>query len=409
MPRRLALIPVLVLVVGGCTQGATTATSEVPTVSSSTQFAVADDVGDLPGRLAILDEDGSISVIDPDGSNRIEITDGSDGSVAYFQPIWSPDSGSVAWGQIGSDGFSVGIGDVGGGDARFIPMSDLPFYLYWSPDSESVGALRNGAGGTIEFELVDVSEGTTTVRGQGAPFYFSWSPEGDELVAHIESRRFETVSQGEDSKDLGPTDPGYLAPFWTEAGIFHLVSDELVVETDQSGTTPLLSVPGPVAFVVNEQGTRVAVQSIGEDGSVTVGLQGIPEIALNSVVVFEVATGEVETVSGSPAVGFYWSGDGESLLAFLPTGSSGEVTPLVWRSGSGTLELAPFTPAGSYFRDVLPFFPQYAQSLSYWSPDGSAFAYTGEVDGQRGVWVQRLNSTGPKLVSDGSWVVWSSG
>ena len=61
--------------------------------------------------------------------------------------------------------------------------------------------------------------------------------------------------------------------------------------------------------------------------------------------------------------------------------------------------------AGAYLR----FFEQYAQSMSLWSPDGSAFAYPGtNEDGEEGIWIQSARpDRAPVLVADGDFVAWS--
>jgi hypothetical protein len=53
---------------------------------------------------------------------------------------------------------------------------------------------------------------------------------------------------------------------------------------------------------------------------------------------------------------------------------------------------------------------QYAQSMSLWSPDGSAFAYPGiSEDGQEGIWIQSARpDRAPVLVADGDFVACSS-
>ena len=66
-------------------------------------------------------------------------------------------------------------------------------------------------------------------------------------------------------------------------------------------------------------------------------------------------------------------------------------------------------PAPGLLRDLVPFFDQYAQSMTLWSPDGSAFAFPGVVDGEDGIWVQELAGADPRRIAGGSWVAWSSG
>jgi hypothetical protein len=66
-----------------------------------------------------------------------------------------------------------------------------------------------------------------------------------------------------------------------------------------------------------------------------------------------------------------------------------------------------FVPPEPVARDLLPFFPQYAQSMSFWSHDSAAFAYPDVVDGTSSIWVQQLDQATPQRVSDGTWVSWS--
>ena len=68
------------------------------------------------------------------------------------------------------------------------------------------------------------------------------------------------------------------------------------------------------------------------------------------------------------------------------------------------MDYAEFRPSIVLVREMFPFFPQYAQSLNYWSPDSTAFAYASD----EGVFVQHLGEPDAVKVSDGTWVAWSN-
>ena len=83
------------------------------------------------------------------------------------------------------------------------------------------------------------------------------------------------------------------------------------------------------------------------------------------------------------------------------------LVPVVWRADSEDLVYDAYLPPARMLEDTFPFFPQYAQSLRFWAPDSSAFAYAGAVGDERGIWVQELDSEDPTKVSEGVWVDWS--
>lgn len=361
-------------------------------------------------RLVVLDRSGNIVTIDPDGSNSSQVTDDG-GAAQYFQPIWSPVTDRLVWGEASQAGFGVGSSAGDGTDHRTVATSSLPFYLNWAPDGSQVGILYGGVQGVV-FEVVDMVNFTSTPVGAGSPFYFSWNPDSTEIAVHVGATNFGTVELGEALIDLGTTAAIYQAPHWTPAGIFHFAQEGLVL-VDPGGEEQLLAtLPGePVFFVANPQGTKIAVESFTADeegdGS-TVALSATAEIEANSVSVLDVATGEVDIASESTSVGYFWCPDGESLLLLQLTGETGEVDVSVWKDGEISL-LTTMTPPISFFRDVLQFFNQYAQSLRLWSPDSSAVALPGTIGDESGVWVIATDGSEPTRVFDGEWVAWSYG
>jgi Tol biopolymer transport system component len=132
--------------------------------------------------------------------------------------------------------------------------------------------------------------------------------------------------------------------------------------------------------------------------------QPTPALPSNQLVVAE-SDGTITVVSDSPALAFFWSPTGERLLV-LDLVDSGEARWQVWSDGE-LEEVVRFELEPSFARDLLPFFDQYAQSMSLWSPDGSAFAFPGSIDGEAGIWVQKLGEE-PTRVSAGTWVAWSN-
>lgn len=402
MGKRIIWATACLLVVATCTNGGSeqSTTTESPQATPDTATASSG-----PGRLAIIDGTGDIIVMDSDGSNREAITESEGDPSIFTQPIWSPDGSTLAWGQATGTGFGVGFSEPGSREITALTTPNLPFYTYWSPDNRHLGVLHNGNSG-VQFQIADLDQESTSILDEDTPFYFSWSPEGDRVVTHAGATRAETIRPDGERTELEPTAAGYLAPQWTPRGVFHVVDDRLVVEDETGSRETVAIVSGVTMFVANRQGTALALQSAGDEpGPVTAGAEDPPVVGANAVVVIDVLSGQVETISEALAIGFFWSPDGERLLV-LTTGD-GELVPLVWSDDSQT-RFPGYLPSPAMVRDTFPFFPQYAQSVDFWSPDSNAFAYAGEVDETAGIWVQGLDTDQPLRVSDGTWVAWSA-
>ncbi len=402
--RRLIALAAGLFVVAACT-GASTETSQQTTSVSTTPQVT--DVEGLPGRLVTLDASGNIVVIEPDGTEPVAITSDAGPIAQYAQPSWSPDSDRLAWSELTSTGLGVGISDSDGSNRIRVDMGAPPFFLYWSPDGEAIGVLHNGQQ-SIEFELVDVAAGSTSVAANGSPFYFSWSPDGSQVVAHIARELFGTIDREGGTEDLGGTEPGYQSPHWTPSGIFHRGAGGLELRAPGGPGRVLATLDGPLAMVANPQGTRVAAQSYVEagPGGINAALSETPVVPANRVVVIDVASGEMEVVTEDISVGFFWSPDGDSLLILEPRFQQPVVDVTVWSDGEKR-QLMELAPPGSLVTDVLRFFDQYSQSLQIWSPDSSAVVLPGAVGDESGIWVQMMAGGEPVEVADGSWAVWS--
>ena len=149
------------------------------------------------------------------------------------------------------------------------------------------------------------------------------------------------------------------------------------------------------------------------------------------------ATGSGELLSGvgarrlveGPAVAWFWSPDGERLLYSIPVVEEGETMVKWWVYENGASEeLASFVPSAIFGRQYLAFFDQLARSVSFWSPDSTAFVFAGgrprphdednelsdfgsgladRFQHRRGIWVQLVGQHEPARIADGLVAVWS--
>jgi len=371
----------------------------MPSEVSTTTEAVTDT------RLVVLDDEGDVVVMDRDGSNKLPVAEVGDVEQAFGQPIWSPDGESVSYARADDGGFAYVVHDLAAGTITETNLEQFPFYASWSPSLDHVAVLRNGATG-VTLEMIETANGTLTRIGTATPYYFAWSPDGADLVGHVGPERLVRQAPTGVVDDESQTSANYLAPNWVEQGIIEVQADEIVITSVDGVVSPVASVTGPAFFVVNPQGSRIATQVISIDPAVTVALEDVPTMAPNTVSIVDFDVGEVSVALDDPAIGFFWSPDGERLLILAPDEGTGMLTTHVWEGGE-TRQYASFVPHPSQVRDVFPFFPQYALSMSYWSTDSSAFAVVGAIEDVVGVWVQDVATSTPVRVSDGSWVSWS--
>ena len=299
--HRLAAAAAALITIAACTgdSGATSTVVDQTTAPEATE-PLPTDVSDLPGRLVVVDDRGNIVTMQPDGSDPAPITEDGGEAAGYRQPAFSPVTDTIVWSEINAEGSGLGSSNGRGESRVSIPMTAPPFYMSWSPDGNGIGVLHNSVGGTIEFEVADVGAATSEVLAQGSPFYFSWSPDSSQVAAHVQSEFFGTIALDGEGLDLGATAPGYQAPHWIPAGILHLAEAGLELRQTGGESRLLATVPGPVAFVANSQGTRVAVQSFVEEETppgVNAAITETPAIPSNTVVVIDVDSGEMSEVA----------------------------------------------------------------------------------------------------------------
>lgn len=423
-PRRLVATLVVLAIVGvACTSGGSTPTSEPLPSPPEPGPAVPGWASELPGRLLIRGTDGSLATVRPDGSDGRVLVAARGQELRVIQAAWAPDGSRVAWSQVdareGALQARLVTATATGEDVVETPMPVVPFYLSWDPTSSRVGYLGAEDPERLVMGVVDGASAPSRVRylARGSPLYFSWGPDGDRLLVHLGDDRLAELDLNGRLASLGAAPGLFQAPVWS--GGLQLWAERIgrrerqrIVGRDVASDERrvLATVDGAASIVASPSGDRLALQGLntGErdlfDRSVATRATDV------GVTIVDVATGRAERVTTRPAVAFSWSPGGERLAILEPvyrvTGPI-RFRWVIW-DGSDTIETEPFIAGIALLTEIVPFFNQYAQSASMWSPDGRAFAYP--VDAPplgTTIWIQPVDGSPPFRLGPGAFVAWA--
>jgi Tol biopolymer transport system component len=270
----------------------------------------------------------------------------------------------------------------------YASQTEYPFYLNWSPDNASVGFITTTARqNSIIFKTAPATGGEGTVLDAGSPYYWSWAPDGSVLIAHSGSDEssfpahlsFLRVDTGVTEYTLDFRPASFQAPAWSPDGsriaLTRLANNEnQVIVTDGSGANPEVigTFTAKTAFAWSFDGTKLAYLDAD---------QALSEGTVGTLHVHDLGTSE-ETVLDANVVGFFWSPDNREIAYFiiLPVppeeGSENTATQYALQlnildvASGESREVTAFLPT-EQFLNILPYFDQYHQSATIWSPDNN--------------------------------------
>jgi TolB protein len=362
------------------------------------------------GLIAYIGTDWNIYTSDQAGNHLTAYTkdalvpqNTSDLFHYYGYPTWSPDSESLGFvgisgkgNDVSADVYIAGVEDK----AKKVFSSDTehPVYLYWSPDNTNLGFLSSTADqSSMILQSVSSGQKDRMVIDTGSPYYWSWAPNGKTMVVHSgtaqsavpEHLAFLQVASkvSEDGLDTSPA--SFQAPAWSPDGSHILMTrvddkkNEIIVTNAQGKFEKAIgSYDLNTAFAWSAQGDRVAYLE---------GKQQIAAGVLGALHVIDINTSkELFREEDDDVLAFFWSPDGEKIAYFIPKinsdGSSSsdnsvqtsydtqtqqqillQLKVLDVKSGKSK-ELFTFQPTDQFFA-ILPYFDQYHQSATIWSPD----------------------------------------
>jgi Tol biopolymer transport system component len=387
------------------------------------------------GLIAYLGTDGNIYTIDQAGQRKTQITKDAfindNDFMFYGLPTWSPDSQSIAFasytgvrGQNPSSMSQFTAHKDGSALIEALKSSDPLVFYYWAPDSRRVGFISATSNTNLAFQVVSADGVNKQLVDAGSPYYWAWAPDGQTILAHNGTHlSLLQLGQSVSEQALNFQPAEFKAPAFSPNGKQMLVaagaadgkSALLLADNQGQNIKSLAEYDGNIAFEWSPDGQRVAYLAAD---SPDLGSPG------HMVVVDPSGKNKPVELKGSDVLAFFWSPDSKSLAYFTvaqppagapatatpdPSGANVQLSLSVLDAHSGkSHSVATFTPS-ERFLSLIPYFDQYQQSLTIWSPDSVNLVVSAyRSDGTPGVWV--VESSGhldPRFVTEGWLGFWS--
>jgi TolB protein len=399
------------------------------------------------GLIAYIGADGNVYVSDQGGGNLTQLTEDAlipqnqGEPLLYYQyPTWSRTGDEVAFVRLSSDGeqaeSKVLVADLVGDAVNEVYSSENehPIYLNWSPDNEDLTFIStNVSGENIILQSVPAKGGDRTVLDAGSPYYWSWAPDGNVMIVHAGGAGdsvprhlafLDVASPAVTEQALDATPGSFQAPAWSPDGtriaFAGLSGDEnQLIVTDAAGENPTSvgRFTEKTAFAWSSDSTRLAYID---------GEQALDAGTVGPLHVVNLETSE-DIVEDGNIIGFFWSPSGEEIAYFIllqtqPQGSSSgdsgdstQTTPqfalalnvLDVTSGESR-ELFTYRPT-QQFLSVLPYFDQYHQSATIWSPDNNnlVLSFLGSTGNPGIAIVAASGNLEPRFLAEGYLAFWS--
>ncbi len=391
------------------------------------------------GLIAYIGTDGNIYVTDQSGRSPDAVTDDAvipenqSSDFRFYQyPTWSADGKQVAFVSAEGAGGTQTIAEmfVYSVDKEtaakiFSSETEFPFYLYWSPDNENVTFLSTSASGqSLLLQSAPVSDGERAILDAGSPYYWSWAPDGNAMIVHTGSGTSSTPEHLaflqmdadviEDALDSSPA--SFQAPAWSPNGeriLYTRVNAEAnneIVVADSTGEfqQSLAEFEFNTAFAWSPDSELVAYIE---------GTQALDAGVIGKLHVVDLATSE-DFFQAEDIFAVFWSPNSRKLAYFRSllteaTDSSGQQQLLLQLNmldtvSGETKELFTFAPTNQ-FSSILPYFDQYHQSATIWSPDSNNLLLAfQDQEGNPGIaLVAASGQLEPRLLAEGFVAFWS--
>jgi TolB protein len=398
------------------------------------------------GLISYIGIDGNMYVSDQGGGNLKQLTEDAiipenqGDPVLYYQyPTWSRDGSQLAFMSISADSeqamskLIVANMDDDSVKEVYSSENEHPIYLNWSPDNDLSFISTTVSGENMILQSVPATGGERTILDTGSPYYWSWAPDGDTLIVHAGGAAASSPEHlaflNVDPETAAVTEFGlestlasFQAPAWSPDGnriAFARVAEDKneIIVTDAAGENPqtIGTFTEKTAFAWSPDSTRLAYIN---------GVQALDAGTIGPLHVVDLETSE-EIVREENIVGFFWSPSGQELAYFIllqaqaEDGSSGESggtqaaaqyvlnLHVLDVTNGETRELFTYRPT-QQFLSILPYFDQYHQSATIWSPDNNNLVLS--FLGQSGPGIAVVAASGnlePRILAQGFLAFWS--